>query len=171
MKIHVLSKAEFDNLMKKNGLTLENVENKTDVFFISICGYDPLNDNEHYFSENKSNVLNLNFDDCEKDMVLKDISTKEDISMKAFTKEQAKELYNFLTIQKEKFDRKVCIVHCHAGISRSSACGLIVNEIYGEDYKKFKYDNPQIHPNQLVVRLMHEVMRGDDYEKSLSKLL
>ena len=163
MKIHVLSKVEFDMTMKNNGITNENVESKKDTFFISICGSDFLDDNGHYFTENKSNVLNLDFDDCEKDMTVKEIGTNENIELKAFTKEQAKEVLNFITIQKEK-GMKTCVIHCAAGISRSAGCAVAINDFFGGDYKKFKYDNPQIQPNQHVVRLMNEVMRGIDYQ-------
>ena len=163
MKVIILSHTEFNRLMVRNGITPQNVESKTDLMLISICGSDPLDDNVHYFPENKENVLNLNFDDCDKDFTFRDYVTNEEITNKAFTEEQAMEVYNFLNINKDK-NRKTCIVHCAAGISRSAGISVIVNEFFGGNYNQLKYDNPQIQPNGHVIRLMHKIMRGTDYE-------
>ena len=63
MKVFVTSKTAFDDLMKRKGITNENVESHTKTFFISIndsCGTDEI----PYF-ENKANVRVLFFDDVE----------------------------------------------------------------------------------------------------------
>ena len=57
MKVIILSHTEFNRLMVRNGITPQNVESKTDLMLISICGSDPLDDNVHYFPENKENCI------------------------------------------------------------------------------------------------------------------
>ena len=157
MKVFVTSKTAFDDLMKRKGITNENVESHTKTFFISIndsCGTDEI----PYF-ENKANVRVLFFDDVETDLEIPIIGTKEVQVAKAFTNVQAKELLDFIDSHK---DKESCIVHCAAGISRSGAVGTFVNDYYGGDWFEFKKQNPYIHPNGLVLRML----KGAVAEKS-----
>ena len=87
MKVFVLSKMEFDSLMRKNNLNDGNVESRDHVFLISIV--DTENREGPFFKENHENVLNLRFDDVEHDM---EVSPTQKENTRAFTKEQAKEL-------------------------------------------------------------------------------
>jgi len=152
MKVYILSKARFDNIMQQKNITNENVEERKNTFFISIndsCGTDEI----PYF-QNKQNVKVLFFDDVEKDIEVPRIGTKEVLVAKAFTMQQAKELFNFIISHK---DKETCLVHCAAGISRSGAVGTFINDYFGGDYFEFKKQNPHIHPNGLVLRLLKEV--------------
>jgi len=162
MKVFITSKTAFDDLMKRKGITNENVESHKKTFFISIndsCGTDEI----PYF-ENKENVKVLFFDDVEKDLEVPIIGTKEVLVAKAFTSVQAKELLEFIESHK---DKESCIVHCAAGISRSGAVGTFVNDFYGGDWFEFKKQNPYIHPNGLVLRLLKSAVA----EKSNCKLM
>ena len=143
MKVFITSKTAFDDMMKRKGITNENVETYKKTFFISIndtCGTD-----ETPYFENKDNVIVLFFDDVETD-----IQTKHGIA-KAFTNIQAKQLLQFIDRNK---DKESCIVHCAAGISRSGAVGTFVNDYFKGDWFEFKKTNPYIHPNGLVFRLL-----------------
>lgn len=149
MKVLVKSKLEFDKIMKENGIDNSNVEQK-DILFISI------NDTVGMFSEpyfqNKENVLVLHFDDITNDIEVPTLSTNEIKKIIAFTEKQAGKIIDFLDKNK---DRKLAIVHCAAGISRSGAVGQFINDYFGEDYFKFKKNNPHIHPNPYVLRLLN----------------
>ena len=147
MNVFVLSKQSFDELMKKKNITSENVESYKQNFFISIndtCGTDEV----PYF-ENKSNVKVLFFDDVDVDI------TTGEKTAKAFTKEQAIELLNFVEQHKDKGN---CIVHCAAGISRSGAVGTFINDYFGGDHFVFKKTNPYVNPNGHVLRTLKMVV-------------
>lgn len=151
VNVLVTNKESFDVLMERYGITNDNVEDKQS-FFISIndtCGTDEV----PFFKTNKSNVMVLFFDDVEEDLT---IPTQEVKKAKAFTLEQAKELFAF--VEKNKH-RKTCIVHCAAGISRSGAVGTFINDYLGGNYSQFKKRNPYIHPNGLVLGLLKKVCR------------
>ena len=80
-----------------------------------------------------------------------------------FTNEQAKELYEFIKINK---DKSRAIIHCGAGISRSGAIGVFIHSLYGNNspemtYEEFKRKNPRILPNSYVLRLLNRQLRND----------
>lgn len=154
MKVLVKSKLEFDNAMKDSNINNSNVEKK-DILFISI------NDTEGRISEpyfeNKENVLVLYFDDTTKDLEIPILGTNEIKKVVAFTKEQADEIIHFLDKNKNK---KLAIIHCAAGVSRSGAVGQFVNDYFGGDYFEFKKNNPNIHPNPHVLRLLNNKVNG-----------
>lgn len=147
IEVFVYSKNRFDELMAKNNITNQNVEDLKNIFFISIN--DTTQTDRIPYFENKNNVLVLFFDDVEEDVCVS--LNGKNIIVKAFTSEQAVELLSFL---RKQGDKKKCIVHCAAGISRSGAVGEFVNDYLGGDWYKFKKNNPYIHPNGLVLRTL-----------------
>jgi len=148
MKVFILGKMEFDALMRQNNLNDENVEGRDTVFLISIV--DTQNREGNFFKENHKNVLNLRFDDVEHDM---EASPTQKENTKAFSNEQAKELFEFI---KENRDKEQCVVHCMAGISRSGAVGTFINGYAQGDWEDFKRTNPWISPNGRVERMLNE---------------
>lgn len=161
MRVHILAKREFDNLMKQNGITDDNVEKMDSIMFISITDTPELQammgfvGNDHWFKEDHDNVINLEFDDVEHDG---QVSPTKENDTRAFTEKQAKELYEFI---KKHRDKETCIVHCMAGISRSGGVGAFVNGFCQGDWERFKRDNPQIMPNARVHRMLNEVKYND----------
>ena len=143
MKITVLSKKDFDNLMAYNNITNDNVEDIKDVFFISI--HYTGTDSSTYYFENKSNVKVMVFDDCS-------FKHNHEVPM---TEEQAIELLDFID---EHVDKEECIVHCAAGISRSGAVGTFICDYTDTDFNVFIQNNPQIHPNPLVLNLLKKAV-------------
>ena len=141
MKIVILSKFDFEERMKMFGITNENVEDKNDTFFISIH-YNGVKD--PYF-ENRENVKVLYFDDC---LVKDQYNTP-------INEDQAMELLDFIDLHK---DKKYCMIHCAAGISRSGAVGTFICDYTDSNFNLFIQDNPQIHPNVLVLNLLKKAV-------------
>jgi len=163
MRVHVLSKVEFDGLMVQNKIVDENVEKFDSIFFISLI--DNHNQKGHYFKKDHNNVMNLRFDDVENDggapRVLvddPDIDNFDEEKVKAFSEKQANNLFKFI---KANRDKETCIVHCMAGISRSGAVGMFVNGYCGGDFDLFKRDNKFISPNARVHRMLNAAKYND----------
>jgi predicted protein tyrosine phosphatase len=149
MKVYVFSQEEFNNIMRQNGIDNSNVEERTEVFYISI-NYEE--DDKPYFTD-KENVKVMFFDDVDQEYNAPVMSINENRVAKAFTRKQAKELFDFINKHK---DKEVCIVHCTAGISRSGAVGQFINDYTASDKQWFKQQNRHIIPNNLVLRLLQE---------------
>ncbi len=166
MKIFILNKKSFDDLMIRKGITNDNVEEYKNTFFISIndtCGTD-----EKPYFENKENVKTLFFDDVEKDLEVPVIGSNEKyVIVKTFTEEQAKDLLKFIDKHKNK---KNCFIHCTAGISRSGAVGTFINEYIKGDKDEFKRTNPYIYPNEHVLRLLNQEVVRNIEEEPLKKI-
>ena len=78
---------------------------------------------------------------------------------KLFTIEDAKQILEFT----EKYIDSVdfFIVHCGAGISRSSGCAAALSKIYNQTDEDI-FTNPEYIPNMLVYRtILEEYMLGD----------
>lgn len=157
--IIILGKRDFDKLMEYSFTNDDNVEQK-DIMYISICS--PISDNqpyisslckESYFKKEHSNVKIMYFGDYGEGW------SKEE-NPYVFTEEQAKELYEFI---KENKDKSMAIVHCGAGISRSGAIGTFIYDLYGEQtWEDFQRQNPSIHLNHYVYKLLNEQRKMDD---------
>jgi len=52
--------------------------------------------------------------------------------------------------------QEILVVHCMAGISRSGAVGLFLNDMFGLDYGSFKNENPTIIPNQCILSMLRK---------------
>lgn len=161
MQIVVLSRLMFERYMKEKNITPENVEQLKDVFMISIQNDAEDNLDETYkptFTENKENVHVVKFSDVTKDIPVKLIGSNETVIAKAITEQQAKEMYEFIKKHKQK---KVCVVHCTAGISRSGAVGTFIAELMGVSYKDFIAANRGIQPNERVLRFLRDARLND----------
>lgn len=146
MKIIVLSKEEFKNILAMNGVNNDTVHTVfKDSFFISINNTDTT---DVYLNETE-NVKVLHFDDCYYD----------EFANKVMTDEQADELLNFIDAQIAG-NKKTCVVHCEAGISRSGAVGTFICDYTESDWNEFIHTNPQIHPNIVILnKLKKAVLR------------
>lgn len=131
-KVIILSKKRFDSLMESNKIYDSNVENVKNSIFISIRDYGF---RDHYFSKKHENVLNIQFDDTEKE------------SESSFNKELANRIIQFV---KRNENAETAFVHCSAGVSRSGAVGEFIQKVWGISYENFRKINPQIVPNSLV---------------------
>ncbi|MBO6254950.1 MAG: hypothetical protein J6O49_15110, partial [Bacteroidaceae bacterium] len=112
MKVTVLSQFNFDERMKKMGLSDDNVEEQNSAF-ISIIGtpeclsyYLDEGDTKHYFGDHP-NVLNLEFDDIEDDVLY------NGHHFKTMRMEQAEKAVDFIENIVEKNVDDI-FIHCRA---------------------------------------------------------
>jgi predicted protein tyrosine phosphatase len=156
MKILIMNKLLFNDVMVKNNITDDNVEEFKDLMLISITEPSiPPRPRKTHFSKDHSNVLTLEFHDIEE---ATDKKVPEWRRYTAFSNEMARELYQFI---KRNKDKKTCFVHCAAGVSRSGAVGSFIQSVTGSDWEQFKRDNPQIRPNNRVLRMLNAERRKD----------
>jgi len=152
-RVHVLCQSDFDLLMKNHNFTDDNIEEQRNTAFISIIATKSCNeeyiikkhgvDTKHWFKEKHSNVLNLEFDDIEEDLIF-----SNGVVYKTITTEQADKIIGFI----DKNNNKDFLIHCYAGISRSGAVALFLNDFYDwidKETFQLDYEN-RIHPNQKV---------------------
>lgn len=156
MKISVLSKRDFELLMRDNQIDDETVESYKNVFFISI------NDAESspyhcpsVFKHDHENVKVLYFDDVESE---NETFLTDGVKLTPFSKDMAEDLYRFIS---RNVAKSQCVIHCSAGISRSGAVATVVADMT-DSFEEMKRDNPQICPNQRVIRLLNDARRNDE---------
>ena len=88
-------------------------------------------------------LLQLKFDDTE----------YESETRKTISKDQAKQVVDFVENVWDKVD--LLMIHCNAGISRSTAIGQVVSQFYQPKFEK--YFGILYSPNKLVIRMLQEV--------------
>ncbi len=159
MIVVALSKHNFKAYINEKGITTENVELLNDVAFISIN--DQNSSTLPPFPEGHKNVKTLIFADADFDKVVPIIGANRNELIKAFTIEQARDLYSFIVVNSHK---KVMMIHCTMGISRSGAVAAFISDLSHENYMDLKNRNPQIIPNVHVLKLLRQV----DYEQTKS---
>jgi len=156
MKILVYSKRDFNKFMQYNNITDENVESQ-DMLIVSINDF--IEDIYSYFKCQHSNVMIMHFGDFGEEEAMDELKNNPSCHG-IFNAYKAKRLYRFIKANKNK---KLAVVHCGAGISRSAAIGLFIFDLYGEcTYEEFKRKNPRIQPNQYILKLLNEQRRKDD---------
>lgn len=157
MQILAMGKTIFDNLMVEKKITSANVEQQDKILFISIVNDVQINDNDKsYFDGNKKNVLVQAFSDVNADTTAKLLNSKlEDpyVVHKAFTREQAKEMYGF--IRDNINGKETVLIHCTMGVARSGAVASFIHDYIGGNWEDFKRANNQIQPNSHVIKLLN----------------
>jgi predicted protein tyrosine phosphatase len=134
---------------------LPNLSTKSNHYFISVI--DPLA--EPLFKEDHSGAVTVRFDDVSPEMF---DSTEHFAQICAqmeeygrpyqiFSEMMANQIIDFVDNLQSSLTEIVLYVHCTLGVSRSGAIATFVAEICGLDGTSFAENNPQIHPNQLVL--------------------
>ena len=155
MIVRILSKEHFDTVLPRMRIDNLNVEEHLDKAFISIL--DPDRPNSSYFIDNHPNVLRLVFADETPDGNYARIK-KGLNECQLFTRQQGEEILNFVERNKHI---ETLFIHCSAGISRSGAVGLVINDYYGEEtYMEFGNSNTNIRPNFYIVALLRRIYNG-----------
>jgi len=72
-----------------------------------------------------------------------------------FDTTHAKQVVDFLLRIQARPGPEGLFVHCDAGISRSGAIGTFARQLFNLDIEKFLKRNPQIQPNEYVLKLLH----------------
>lgn len=168
IKITVLSQKDFDSYMEEHDINETNVS-EVNKIFVSIIGteeclnyYLDEKETKHYFPTDRWNLLNLDFDDLDKDLVY------DGHLFKAMSDEQALraclffEKLQFWETNKydnENFDE--IIIHCRCGVSRSRAIAEYLCQMYS-DRCEFEYnerDRFYSHINHCVLRKIKQMYR------------
>ena len=150
-RLNVYSQNDFEEKMYHLNLFSYNVEEvQDDKAFIQIIGTPDalenylLEDTKHYFANcNADNVLNLAFDDVNKDKV-----NFYGVEFMGITDTQAEQIVDFI----ERHKGKNFYISCRAGKSRSQAVARYILDMYGEEYgynerKSCRKSNPCLTPN------------------------
>ena len=155
MEIKVLSHVKFDELCEKNGWNDANIPEN--IAFISIIGTDFVRENilerkdGHWFEEEHDNVLNLEFDDVEKEFEF------EGGKALPISEEQVEKAVSFIV----KNIGKDFIIHCYAGISRSAAFGYFIKQFYNN----YSLECESLYPNQdVLIKLKRCFIKGYPYK-------
>mgnify|MGYP003607644346 CR=1 FL=1 len=141
----ILSQERFEKRI------LPKIKELKNTFFISIV--DPEDKDLH---ERTDNYRTWKFYDIEQDIS----------SYKAISFDQAVEIFEFI----KSNEGKNLIVHCHAGVSRSSAIGEFYWELMGGSYKQLTEKFPNIMPNARVLqylRIAEKYSEQKKYDKML----
>lgn len=105
--------------------------------------------------EDSSNVLNLWFHDTDPEAEIEWMASNPPYEEVLFDEEMAKSIKRFVLANK---DKKQWLIHCTAGVCRSGAVGECLSDYFGNDYHKFKRDNPQIKPNVFVKKILKKIL-------------
>ena len=139
IEVTALSKMAFQDILDKNSITSDTIENYSNVMFISI-----LDTGKDQLLPNAKNYLNLTFDDVEVDIPG---------VAKTMSKQDAQTLNEFLKVNKTK---KQCFIHCSAGVSRSGSIGkYIVDELEGNQ-SFFMEKNPHLDIKRHFLKTLEE---------------
>lgn len=154
---------------------LLNNDFDTKWVLISIVGKDEdhLTDSQIKILKSKGlkDILQLRFDDLDGEIFEKILAKYkargDDIDREKFiwfSDDHAEAIIEFAERHKN-IDRM--IVHCHAGVSRSSACATFCSEMYGIPAATIFNEHPNIQPNKHVLRKIYECANRDfnDYVK------
>ena len=125
-----------------------------DIAFISISEtkdcieYNKVEDYGHYLNDSE-NVLNIDFDDLEKDLDV------DGFHFKSIAEEQARQIYDFLI----KHSDKHIICHCRAGKSRSAAISEFLLQMFPDKYEECEANriNSDKTPNGEVLRKLKRI--------------
>lgn len=127
------------------------------IAIVSITCLDDDLPNFNDKNENILGILELHFNDIERQYGDYKIPVKEDF----------KELKGFIDKYKNKVDE--IVVHCHAGISRSSATASAICKYLNID-DGFIWDSFMYHPNRLVLKLALEELGVSINDNDIEKL-
>lgn len=108
--------------------------------------------------EDSSNVLNLWFHDTDPEAEIEWMASSPPYEEVLFDEQMAKSIKRFVLANK---DKKQWLIHCTAGQCRSGAVGECISDYFGNEYFKFKRDNPQIKPNVFVKKLLNNELEKE----------
>jgi len=148
-KIYILPKLQFHDILKRNNITDNNVDEFICHAFICVNDFKGGYYHEPLFISSHHNVLNLFFDDIEHEL---DISSNFS-KTKCFSKDDAIKVIKFLN---DKKDTKNLLIYCAAGISRSGAIGQFALSFLNGDKEHFKKENSNILPNTRVLKMLNK---------------
>lgn len=153
MKIKILSMAALKiKLEEEKNIYNDIVTGHTGI--ISIRDSNLIN--EPLFKETEKNILQLVFDDIDAESEEDEIFYKNYNKKQIPTKEHITAIKTFL----KETHPNLLLIHCHAGISRSGATGIIAGDYYNgrNGINMVLDDNPHIRPNAWMLKLANIVI-------------
>lgn len=170
-RVNVYSHQEFNNICETENICDNNVESLTDKAFISIVGTEECrkyyleDETSHWFNEEHTNVINLQFDDLTEDFMWKGHL------FKAMKQDDADRLLKFIIANLGKEFN----IHCLAGQSRSQGVARFIVDCFQDyDESSLRQDNPCLTPNRHVLRLLkrslYELLENDEKITELLKI-
>ena len=158
MRVRVLSKLKFDELLPRIGVTNDNADTHKNLAFISIVNSDT---KDSFFKENKSNVLILVFDDATDEENVRRIKLGLN-ELQLFTTNDGKQIIEFV---ENNLNVETVYIHCSAGRSRSGAVGTFINDVWGEQsFHNFLESNPTVSPNYFILALLRRIYNNIEYD-------
>jgi predicted protein tyrosine phosphatase len=158
MRVRVLSKLKFDELLPRIGVTNDNADTHKNLAFISIVNSDT---KDSFFKENKSNVLKLTFDDATDEENNRRVKLGL-TELQLFTPNDGKKIIEFM---ENNLNSETVYIHCSAGRSRSGAVGTFINDVWGEQiFHNFLESNPIISPNYFILALLRRIYNNIEYD-------
>jgi predicted protein tyrosine phosphatase len=144
---------------------LLNNDFDTKWVLISIVGKDEdhLTDSQIKILKSKGlkDILQLRFDDLDGEIFEKILAKYkargDDIDREKFiwfNDDHAESIIEFA--ERHRNDQGNVIIHCHAGVSRSSGIGCALAEMYGIPAATIFNDHPNIQPNKHVLRIIYK---------------
>jgi predicted protein tyrosine phosphatase len=135
---------------------------KANINVISIR--DPLVYNKEYEAIDKSGIKNLfvaTFDD---------LATDEEKNKNPYTFPKQTDIQGILEWAKQKWGEthKVFAVHCTAGVSRSSAIAILINQMIMNDYNKV-FDPKYHSPNTRILEYGEEYLKTNHIKEDIEK--
>lgn len=146
MKITILGEEEFKDKI------LPKIDTSTNTFYISVR--DP--DQEKAFRKDCKKYKTYWFYDIEHDIG----------DYKSITLEQAEDIYKFIKSNKGKH----LVVHCGAGVSRSSAVAEFYHELLGGSYKEMIDVYKHIMPNGRILRYLRIAEKFESMDNKINFL-
>lgn len=130
---------------------------------ISISGLNNILINDKtkssFESQGCHKILALQFDDISPNVFAKCLEADKKVTL--FSKDQAKQIVEFIGVVQEETEPSDLVIHCEAGISRSGAVARFTS-----DFLKIPFDDKHIHPNSYVLRTLWEVV---DEQKAIER--
>jgi predicted protein tyrosine phosphatase len=155
MKITVLNKNNFNNLMKSHNITCDNVESFDNLYLISINDTEGEMSVSYFENCDAKNVLTLYFDD----EIESETGTPQ---LKIMNEDQGKEIINFLSTINVKSNTSL-IIHCTAGQNRSGSVGKFAADFFNYGQDKLLRENPFIKGNSVVTRILNKLWLWGHY--------
>ena len=134
--------------------TRENPQ-KTTHAFISIYGTEPGELKPRICKVLWHSGIFVQFDDVEQYYKEQTIGNYKKPAISPISKDQAKEIVDYIQHLQELPDSLKLIVHCYAGVSRSAAVGKFINDYY--KMKLPQYERLSLYNKFVYHQLMNEV--------------
>lgn len=164
MKINVLNRFDFKDLMITNNITKDNVGDLENTFLISINDTQGIYSESYFEGVKSDNLLVLHFDDTTSPLKIKIKKTGEEFISQPMTEDQGKEIISFFKSIRDKIDENTqLIVHCSAGQNRSGSVGKFAVDFFEYDMGKFNRDNPMVKGNSVVTRTLNNLWMWSHY--------